>query len=197
MAKDRFPPNVRIPVFLSDPDEPEHRGIGKAWVGIILSLGTAAVIVHAVLLVGNPLVLFAKTPASPVTAAPQDGSGQSMPAIQSTASAQALPPTAREAPGGDELLAAFKTAFESKTEVDQPPTEAMLNQFQAWAANEDAQAQTRPTQPIQDARAQVVQKALPLPKPRPVRADQTARTKDQSVQNAQAPSFLQSFGWRN
>jgi hypothetical protein len=29
------------------------------------------------------------------------------------------------------------------------------------------------------------------------RAAQDARAQDQSVQNAQAPSFLQTFGWRN
>ena len=170
MAQFRFTPNDR-PLFLSDHAKPEHRSIGKAWVGVISLLVTAAVIVFAVLLVRNPPVLFANT--------------------------TALSPTAREAPAGDEMLSAFKAAFENKTEVDQPTSEAMFDQFQAWAAKEDAQAPVRPPQPVQDARAQVVQKARaqPLPKPRPVQAKQTAPEQDPSEQNAQWP--VRSFGWRN
>jgi hypothetical protein len=176
MAQFRFTPNDR-PLFLSNHAKPEHRHIGKAWVGIISSLATAAVIVFAVLLVRNPPVLFANATASRVsTSAPRDVSGQSMPTIQSTAAAPALSPTAREATAGDEMLSAFKAAFENKTKVDQPTSEAMFNQFQAWAAKEDAQAPVRPPQPVQDARVQVVQKvrAQPLPKPRLVQAKQTA-----------------------
>jgi hypothetical protein len=119
------------------------------------------------------------------TSAPRDN-GHSMLAIQSTASAQALPPAASETPRADEWLAAFETAFESKTAVDQPRAEAVIDQFQAWAAEADAPAQVRPPQPIQNARAQVAQKVRvqPLPKPRPVQAEKTARSQDPSVQNA-------------
>jgi hypothetical protein len=70
-----------------------------------------------------------------------------MPIIQSTAGAQTFPPTATEAPTGDEIAAAFKTADQSQTEIPQPPTEALLDQFQAWAADEDARADVRPLQP--------------------------------------------------
>jgi hypothetical protein len=168
MARFRFTPNDR-PLILSDHAKPEHRRIGKAWVGVISSLVTAAAIVFAVLLLRN----------------------------QSTADAPALSPTAREAPTGDQVLSAFKAAFENKTEVDQPTSEAMFNQFQAWAAKEDVQAPVRPPQPVQDPRAQVVQKAraAPLPKPRPVQPKQTAPEQDPSQQNAQWP--LRTFSWRN
>ena len=95
---------------------------------------TAAAIVFAIVSVGN-LIRFASVTASQVgTPAPLDGSGHSMPAIQSTASAEALPRTAP----GDELLVAFTSAFESKTEIDQPRAEALFDQFQAWAAEENA-----------------------------------------------------------
>jgi hypothetical protein len=93
---------------------------------------------------------------------------------------------------GDELLAAFKSALESKTEVDPPRAEALFNQFQAWAVEEDAQAPARPLQPAQDARTHIVQKT-PLPKRRPIQAEQTARAPDPS--NAQ--SLIRRFGWRN
>jgi hypothetical protein len=139
----------------------------------------AAAIVFAILSVGNPLVLFVNATASRfATSAPQDGTGQSMPIVQSTAGAQALPPPASEAPTGNEIAAAFKTAHDSQTEIRQPPAEALLNQFQAWAAEEDARAQDRP---VQDTRARVVQK------PRLVRPVQNARRAEvRPVKNARA-----------
>src|SRR5207245_8670857 len=100
------------------------------------------------------LILFARVTASKVsTSAPQDGSGHSIPAIQSTASAEVL----LGSPPGEELLAAFKSALESKNEVDQPRAEALFNQFQAWACDEDAQAPVQPPQPVHDARTHTVQ----------------------------------------
>ncbi|MFY9954377.1 hypothetical protein [Bradyrhizobium sp.] len=202
-------------------------------------VATAAAIVFAILSVGNPLVLFVNATASRfATSAPQDGTGQSMPIVQSTVGAQALPPTASEAPTGNEIAAAFKTAYDSQTEIRQPPAEALFNQFQAWAAEEDARAQGRTVQPVQDAQAQVVQNVpaqvvenaqpvRPMQKHRrvrhvqnarpelppvqnpgakvrreqnarvQVRPAQDARAQDQSMQNAQAPSFQQSFSWRD
>jgi hypothetical protein len=192
MVKDRFPPNDRIPLSLSDPaEEPEQSGIRKVvssdiFRKVVLVFAAAAVVFAAVS-VGN-LILFASVTASQVsTPAPQDSNDHSVPAIQSTASAEALPGTAP----GDELLAAFKSALESKTEVNPPRAEALFNQFQAWAAEEDGQAPAGPPQPVQDARTHIVQKP-PLPKRRPIQA---ARVQDSSPQNAQ--SLMRRFGWRN
>jgi hypothetical protein len=178
MVKDPFPPNDRIPLFLSDPaEEPDQSGIRKVvssdiFRKVVLVFAAAAVVFAAVS-VGN-LILFASVTASQVTTpAPRDDSGHSTPAIQSTASAEALPGN----PPGDELLAAFKSGLESKTEVDPPRAESLFNQFQAWAAEEDAQAPARPLEPVQDARTHIVQKP-PLPKRRPIQAEQTARAQD-------------------
>jgi hypothetical protein len=134
-----------IPLFLSDhTEEPEQPGIWKAWDRAAISsrilktilVVTTAPIVFAILLMGNPLVLFSNvTPSLVATSAPQDGTGQSTPIIQSTEGAQALPPTA--SPTGDEIAAAFKTANQSQTEISQPSAEALLKQFQAWAAEEE------------------------------------------------------------
>jgi hypothetical protein len=66
-----------------------------------------------------------------------------MASVESTAGAQALPPTATDAPTRDEIAAAFKTAYQSQTEIDQPTAEALFKQFQAWAAEQDARAQVR------------------------------------------------------
>ncbi len=93
-------------------------------------LVTTAGIVFAVLSVGNPIVLANATAYLVGASAPQDGT-QSMPTIQSTADAQALLPTASQAPTGDEVA-----AYQSQTEIRQPPAEALLKQFQAWAAEE-------------------------------------------------------------
>jgi hypothetical protein len=200
-----------VPLFFSGRAEgPEQPSIGKAWDRAVIAsrilkasvLFTTGAIVAAVLLVGNPPALFPNTTASLVdTSAPQAGTTQSMPVIQSTADAQALPPTAREAPTGDEIAAAFKTAYQSQT------TEALFTQFQAWAAKEDARAQVRPVQPVQDAQAQVVQSARaqvrsvqkhrhirharaevrPAKNARAhVRREQDSRAQERPVQNAQA-----------
>ena len=202
-------PSDLIPLFLSDhTEEPQQTGIGKAWDKAAISsrilktilVVTAAPVVFAILLMGNPLELFSNVTPSPVaTSAPQDGTGQPMPIIQSTEGAQALPPTAREAPTGDEIAAAFKAAYQSQTENRQPSDEALFKQFQAWLAEEDARAQVRPVQPVQDARAQVVQitraQAPPAQTHRHVRPLHNARAdvrpgqkhrEVRSVQNARA-----------
>src|SRR6266702_5591050 len=104
--------NDPIPLFLSDlTEEPEQAGILKAWdraviASRILKIGilivTAAAIVFAVLSEGNPVALLANVTASLVDkSAPQPGTDQSTPTNQSTADAQALPPTTGEAPTGD------------------------------------------------------------------------------------------------
>jgi hypothetical protein len=186
--------NDPIPLFLSNPIEvPEQAGSLQPWERAVLSsrilIVTTAAIVFAIISAGNPLVLFENATASLfATSAPQDGTGQSMPIIQSTADIQPLPPTASEAPKGDEIAAALKTADQSQTETRQPSPEAPLNQFQTWAAEDDARPQVRPVQPVQDAQAQVVQNApeqvRPVQKQRQVRPVQNARAK--VVKNARA-----------
>src|SRR5450432_2711024 len=207
--------NNLIPLFLSDhTEEPEQPVIGKAWHRAAISsrilktsilVVTAAAIVFAIRLVGNPLVRFTNATASLVgTSAPQDGA-RSTPTIESTTDAQALPPAAREAPTGAEIAAAFNTAYQRQTENPQPPAEAVFNQFQAWAAEEDAQV--RPVQPVQDAKppvqddqAQVVNaraKVRPAKNARAharskhsaraqMRRDQNSRVQAQPLQNTQA-----------
>jgi hypothetical protein len=219
--------NDLIPLFLADPaEDPEPPGIRKAWdIAVISSLILktsvlliiAASIVFAILSVGNPLVFFANATASLVaTSALEDGTDQSTPIVQSTAGAQALPPTASEAPTRDEIGAAVRTADQSQTEIRQPPAESLLNKFQAWAAEEDARAQARPVeperdaqaQPVQDVRAQVVQNARAQVRPvqkqrqvrpmkqrqvrfvqkqRRVRPAQNAGEQDRAAQDAQEP----------
>jgi hypothetical protein len=219
--------NDPIPLFLSNPIEvPEQARSLQPWEKAVLSsrilttsilIVTAAAIVFAILSAGNPLVLFDNATASLfATSAPQDGTVQLMPIIQSTADTQVLPPTASEAPTDDEIATNLKIAGQSQADTPQPSPEASLNQFHAWAAEEDARAQVRPVQPIQ---AQVVQTApeqvRPVQKQRQVRPvqrakvvknarakvrpEQNAQAQDGSVQNAQAPKsrLVQSTGRLN
>ncbi len=245
-TNDGFYPD-HSPLFLAD--EPEQEGIGKARDrAVILSrvlkasilVATATAIGIAILSVGNPVTLFADLTASLVDkSALQPGTDQSTPTIQSTADAQALPLTAKDAPTRDEIAAASELAAQSQTENSEPSSEALFREFQAWAAEKDAQAQVGPVQSVQDAPAQVAENApaqvaenaraalRPMQKHRHVRPVQSARAElrpvqnprkkvrreqnvrvlvppaqdaraqDQSVQNAQSPSFLQTLGWRN
>ena len=195
MIQHRFPQNDPVPLFLSGPDKVTKRSeVRKVVSSEVLrkaALVIAAVaIVFGVVSVGNAL-LFASVTASQVSPpAPRDGSGDSTPAIQSTASAEAVPGSQL----GDELAAAFKSAVEHKAEVDRARAEALFNQFQTWAAEEDAQALPGPQQPVQDVRADIVQ-SPPLPKRRPTQVAHTARSQDSSPQNTQ--SLMERFGFRN
>ena len=206
-TKDGITPDHPLPVFLSDAEEPEQPGIWRAWDTALIPtqilktsiLGvTAAAIVFAILLVGNPLVLFANAPALLADlSAPKPATDASTPIIQPTAGTQALPPTASEAaPTGDEAAAAFKTAYQNQAEIREPEAESLLNRFQAWAAEEDARAQAAPAQPGQDdVQSQPVQDAEPQPvadaepevrhlrKHRQVRREQNARAEIRTEQN--------------
>jgi hypothetical protein len=195
MIKERVAPNDPIPLFLSGPVEETKRSGVRKFVssGVFrkAALVIAAIaIVVAVVSVGNA-ILFASVTASQVSPpAARDGSGDSTPAIQSTASVEAVPGSQL----GDELAAAIKSAREDRAVADRARAEALFNQFQTWAAEEDAQALPGPQQPVQDVRTDIVQ-SPPLPKRRPTQVAHTARSQDSSPQNAQP--LMQRFGFRN
>jgi hypothetical protein len=203
-TKDGFTPDHPLPRFLAEhAEEPEQPDIGKAWDGAVISsrilktsilVITATAIGIAVLSVGNPVVLFTNVTASLFdTSALQPGTGQSTPTIQSTAGTQDStagtqdsPPTAGDAPTRDEIAATSGPADQSQTEISQPPPEALLKQFQAWAAEEDVRAQVVPVQPVQDAPAQVVQNvpAQVVENPQPVRRPMQKHRRVRPLQNA-------------
>ena len=237
-TKDDFPADDRYPVFLSaQAEETGQPDIGKVLGRATISsrilktsilAATATAIGIAILLVGNPLALVANVTALWVeTSAPQPGPDPSTPAIQSLAGTQDLPTTTSDAPTRDEIAVASEPADQNQTAIGQPPAEALLKEFEAWAAKQDSRAQVAPVQPAQAAPVQVAQDApvqtQPTKKHRRarsvhnaraeirtqrnhrarVREDQNARVEvpdaraqEQSVQNAQTPSLLQSLGLR-
>jgi len=212
-----------VPLFPSDyAEEPDVAGILRAWdrayiasriLNTSILFVTAGAIVFAVLSAGNPLALFAKARASLIgTSAPQDGTGQLAPIIQSTADRQVLPPTARDVPKGDEMASPREAADQSQTEIRQQPAEDLLKQLQAWAAEEDARAKVEPVQavepvqsvesvkpvepvqPAQDSRTSVAQEPGPqirhVQRHRLVRPLQNARAEIRPEQNARAKARL-------
>jgi hypothetical protein len=184
--EDGFDPDYPLPLFLAD--RAERQGIQKDCdravissrvfkASILIAAATAAGIV--VLSVGGPVSLFAAVRASlvgnsglqPGTHQPEstiqstaDSPAAIQPTadasalVQSTADAQVLPPTAKDAPPRDEI-AASEPAGEDQAEQSEPSSEVLFRQFQAWAAEQHAQANVRPAQPVQDDPAKVAQDA--------------------------------------
>ena len=189
-TEDRFTPDHPLPLFLSGHAyEHGERGSLLLLNASILVLVASLVGMAVLLSFGNPAKVFADIKASLTDiSALQPDTVQPTPTIQSTAGAEVLPATAKGAPTRDEIAAASEPADQKQTEISQPPAEALLNQFQAWAADEDARVLVVPVQPVQDAQAHVVQDAptqvvqedaparvRPIQKHRHVRSVQNAR----------------------
>jgi hypothetical protein len=161
-TKDGFDPAYPLPRFLADQAEQD---IGNAFdeaapksriftsrifkASILIAAATAIGI--AVLAAGDPVTFLAWGSASLFG----NWSSRSTPAIQSAADVPALIPsttdalpTTKDVPTRDEI-AASEPAGKLPSET--------LRQFQAWAAEQEAQARGEPVQPVQDAPAQIVQ----------------------------------------
>lgn len=249
-----FHPAHPLPLVLDD--QIEQQEIGYARDGAVVSsriLKAGVLIVAmtatgiAVLAMGDPVTLYADVTAAFVgNSAVQPDTDQSLPKIQAIAAApvlvqsaadpQALPPAAKDVPARDEI-AVSESAGKDQTEKSMPTSEALFMQFQAWAAEQDAQANVRPpvqdaaVEPVQDAPTQIVKRAEGngpaanqlIQKRRPIsrvynaraekrteivrkkrarrasaaRVEQSpvdARAPVQSVQDAQASSFLPTLG---
>jgi len=175
--EDGFNPDHPLPLFLAD--RPERQSIGKACDRAVISsrVFKASILIAAamatgivVLSVGNhPGTPFADVTASlvdnlglqPDTGQPEStiqSSADAPALIQSTADAQASPPTAKDAPPGDEI-AASEPAGKDQAEKIEPSSEVLFRQFQAWVAEQNAQANVRPVQAVQGAPAQVAENA--------------------------------------
>jgi hypothetical protein len=188
--------NDPIAALLSDHLEESKQGSVGTWGTTPISspilkssvlVAAAVAIVLAVLLLGNPLLIFASATA-PAAAAPQDETRQLIPTIQPTASAQTSPQILSEEPTRHEIAAAFSTAHRSRIETRQPPAQALFKQFQAWADEEDARSRAEPVQLAQVARAQAVQNARAQARPalehRQVRSEHKSRAKVRPSKNA-------------
>ncbi|MBR1121402.1 hypothetical protein JQ628_07730 [Bradyrhizobium lablabi] len=186
-TKDGFDPAHPLPQFLAV--QPEQ-GIGNVFDGAVpasrtfkagILIATVAAAAIAFLAVGDPVALVAWGTASlvgdsapPPTPAIQSAADAPAP-ISSTADAQSLPPATKDAPAREEV-AASEPVGKDRTENTEPLSEALFRQFQAWAAEQEAQARAEPVQPVQDAPAQAAQNA----------PAQSVPAQDVSPQNAPA-----------
>lgn len=159
-TEDRFIPDHPLPLFLSGHvDEHEEPSSLLLLNASILVLVVSLVGMAVLLSFGNPAKVFADIKASLTDiSALQPGTVQPTP-TQSTADAKALPPTERGAPARDEIASSFDAVHQSRTDIRAAPPEALLKQFQDWAAKEDARPQTETVRPAQDARAQALRNA--------------------------------------
>lgn len=222
--------NNPIPLFLSQQSEQPAIGTARDRAGITsrtlrtsILFVTAVAIVFVVLLFGDPLALFTSAMASLISPSPQIGTRQSGSTIQSTASAQALLPTAG-VPQSNEIDGAVKTDYQRQPEISRSQAGALFKQFQAWAAEQDARATVRPLATVQEAKERDVQRRAqdqptkprrarpmhdawadvrPGERHRQIRSERTARAhirpkenarvQDQSSHEATWPE--RSFGW--
>jgi hypothetical protein len=170
-TEDGFDPTHPLPQFPADQDQQgienaPDEGVATSRVSkasILIAAGTATGI--AVLAMGNPVALLAEVSAALVG----NSSPQPTPVIQSAADApvpsdavtRALPLTTGDAPTRDENIAS-EPAAKDQAQRSEPPSEALFMQFQAWAAEQDAQARGGPAQAVQNPLADVA-KDVPAP----------------------------------
>jgi hypothetical protein len=170
--KDDFAPDHPLPVFLTRPfEEPQQRASSRLLKVSLFAMAAAAIGIAITLALGDPVQLFADVMASFTgSSAARATTDQSAPPVQSTADAQAVPQTASGASNSDAVAAAPDPAGVSQADNGPPPANALLKQFQAWAVQQDAQAQAGPAQPIQNGPTQVepvrpIQDAQPQAQP--------------------------------
>ena len=222
-TKDGFDADDSLLHFLST-DEPEQNFGNDRPVTLLRVILKASILVAMAIAIGvapveNPVKISAKASLFDKAASPPS-TDQSAPIIQSaliqsTAGAEALPPTVKNAP------------IRTRTENTGSSPEALFREFQAWSAEQDAQALAKP---VQDAPARVVENApasvRPMQKHRRARSVhsaraetrhvrehranvqhrqaharpvQDARAQTEPIQNTEPPSFLESLnpfaGW--
>lgn len=170
-TKDGFNRDQHLPIFLAD--EAEQEEIGKIRDRAVLSsrvlivtvwVAAATALAIALLSVEIPARVFADLTGSitDVTAslvnksALQPGGDPSTPAVQYSADVEALVPTAIGA-AREEIAAVSEIADQRQPANSEPASDSLFSQFQAWAAQKEAQAQAEPVQSVQDTPAQAVQ----------------------------------------
>jgi hypothetical protein len=137
---------------------------------------TAAAAGIAVLAIGNPLALVAEVSAllagnSALPSAPIQSAADA-PALIAVAAADAQdlpqvlpqesPPAINGAPARAEIAA--EPVTKDQTEGSEASSESLFKQFQAWAADQDAQKQSAAAEPVQDAPPSIMQDLPPAAK---------------------------------
>jgi len=174
-AKDGFDPGDPLRLFLSTHEPEQNFGDDRPVTLLPVILKASILVAMAIAIdvaasVEKPVTLSADVTASLFDkAASPPGTDQSAPIIQSAvtqspACAEALPPTVKNAPS------------QTRTENSGSSSESLFREFQAWSAEQDARARAKKNAPA------------------PVRSvEKQRRAQNQSVKNAEEPSFLESL----
>ena len=180
-TKDGFDADDALLLFLSTHEPEQNIGNDRPIILLRVVLKASILVAMAIAIgvapVENPVKISAKASLFDKAASPPS-TDQSAPIIQSaatqsTAGAEALPPTVKNAP------------IRTRTENTGSSPEALFREFQAWSAEQDARTPAK----VRVAPAPVVKNA-----PASLRSVQKQkRAQNQSVQNAEEPSFLQSL----
>jgi hypothetical protein len=171
-AKDGFDADDALLLFLSTHEPEQNIGNDRPIILLRVVLKASILVAMAIAIgvapVENPVKISAKASLFDKAASPPS-TDQSAPIVQSavtqsTAGAEALPPTAKNAPS------------QTRTENSGSSSESLFREFQAWSAEQDARARAKKNAPA------------------PVRSvEKQRRAQNQFVQNAEEPSFLQSL----
>jgi hypothetical protein len=175
-----------LPVFLSSDaeryEEPRRSSFLLKTAGLFV---LAAIVIGAAvtLTLGNPMNLFAEASQAD-SAAAQPTADQSPPPVQ------AAPPQATADAGQTAGATASRDDVTAATDnAPEPPSGALLKQFQSWAAQQDGQPQAEAAQPAQGAQTLGVQTQV-----EPVRPIQDATPQAEptrSVQGAPTTQVMQ------
>jgi hypothetical protein len=206
-TKDDFDAADALPRFLAARTEqgtenaPDGAVAASPFLKATVAIAAAIAVGIAVLAVGNPMALFAEDqallvgnsppPSTPIIQSAVDASAP----VPSTPAAEASPPTTGDALTRDDI-AASESAGKNSTDISELASEDLFRQFQAWAAEQDAQVRGEPMQPIQDAPAAEVVQTAPAPAAENVRVPQRfvqKRRPVRAVRNARAEMRAQNL----
>ena len=170
-------PEQHLPLFLAD--EAEESGIGNAlsravissrvlkaiaWAAVPVALGIAVLLVEAPAKLVSDLTASMSDAASSLLghSAPQPEKDKASLVIRyAAADAQSLPPATVDTLAREDLVIEPEPDHR-RAETAEPPSEALLSQFQAWAADKPAQTPSEPVPSVPDAPVPLAQE-VPSP----------------------------------
>jgi hypothetical protein len=142
VPNDQFASDSHLPIFLSDRDE-FYEPPRPSWLRRIALLTLALMVAGAATMfsLGNPVQALTDLTASLTDAVTARFASDPAPPAETVAEAQTPAPAAEDTPGRVDPAAISIPASQSQADNG-----ALLQQFQTWAAAQDAQAQTAPAQ---------------------------------------------------
>jgi hypothetical protein len=179
-AKDDFDPAQPLPRFLvvqAERDNAPDEAVAPSRASKVrILIITAAAAGIALLAIGNPLAIVAEVstllagnsalPSAPIQSAADAPALIAVAAADAQGLPQDLPQDSPLATNGAPARAeiAAEPIAKDQTEASEASSETLFRQFQAWAADQDAQKQSAAVEPVQDAPPSIMQDLPPAAK---------------------------------